>query len=126
MLYNSGNSFNKLLELNKKTVKGALWRGLGVLVRGIAVVDVSDASRLQVVPRPTMLSPRSTVRCQSKVRRRRQAAVTVYWHLATDRRRPYFGLSWSHTYIFVYYTEWQNASAQDQKTSKKIRIKARE
>jgi len=24
-----------------------------------------------------------------------------------------------HTYIFVYYTEWQNASAQDQNTSKK-------
>jgi len=28
-----------------------------------------------------------------------------------------------HTYIFVYYTEWQNSSAQDQNTSKKIRIK---
>jgi len=26
------------------------------------------------------------------------------------------------TYIFVYYTEWQNASAQDQNTSKQIRI----
>jgi len=48
------------------------------------VVDISDASRLHVAQRQTMmmLSARSTVRCQSKVRRRRQAAVTVCWHLA--------------------------------------------